>query len=145
MMPPPQAPSGNRTKFIIGGAAAAVLIVVGVVLALVLGGGGGSPKGVVQNYLDAAKSRDVNTMRDLTCDRYKSAATENGTNFNDELNGAPNNVQVNFNVGDENITGDTATVQVTLDVKVNGESMPTPALTVHLVKEGGSWKICEGP
>jgi hypothetical protein len=128
---------GLNAKLIglIGGGAAVVIVLV-IVLFLVLGGSGG-PKGVVEDFVDADSCSDVEDL--VTDDFFGDEGCDDGY-----LDTAPEGEEadVEQDIGDEEVDGDKATVEVTTTVKAGGEENEFET-TFHLVKEDGDWKIDE--
>jgi hypothetical protein len=90
---------------------------------------------VLERYLQAAKRGDISTGRDLTCEKYKA-----------DLNDASNDPepQLSWEIHGVHTSGDTATVDITLIYNPPGGGTPLRHdPTVHMVKEGGEWKVCE--
>lgn len=131
----PTGGSGLNAKVLalIGGGVA-VLVVVVVLLLAVLGGGG--PKGVVEEFLDAESCSDV---EDLVTDDFFGSDGCSSADV-DPAAALGESVDVDFDIGDEEIDGDQATVEVTQKVDFAGEEQEFEH-TFKLVKEDGDWKI----
>jgi hypothetical protein len=128
-------PPRNRTPLIVGGIAGVVVVVGVIVTLLLVFMGSRGPADVLDRYLQAAKAGDVATGTDLTCEKYRAAMADARDNPEPELS---------WEIHDVHISGDTATVDITLiNSSPNGGTPLRNDLTVHMVKEGGDWKVCE--
>ncbi len=117
-----------------------------------------SPSKVVKTYLDAANKGDIDTMID--CLEPKAAALMEG--FGDMLgdqfgmdgetlfgmgpglmsmfNEGGENYSIDYEITDEEIDGDTATVTVEITASAGGESQ-TQETEIPLIKQDGKWYI----
>jgi hypothetical protein len=144
-LPPTAAAARSRKPLIIGGIVAAVVILAVVITVVLVSPGSGSPQRVVQDYIAAAKSGDRATMQDLTCAKYKGLITQgvpdgSPNSFSDALG------NVDFQVGNASVSGDTAVVQLKITYSgplPGGSDLPNSiSIGLPLVKEGGAWKVC---
>lgn len=128
---------------------------------MMLGGGGdgaSSPKAAVEQFLEAAQDGDCDTLVTLIATDDKDAELEScKTSIDEDVFGSDS---VKFTIGEENVDGDTATVEVTITatidyVKETGytaeeiEALGMPlteeiedSFELKLVKDGG-WKLRE--
>jgi len=159
---PVAARSGSKTGLWVGlGAGVVVIGAIAVVLVMMLGGGGGgasSPKGAVEQFLNAARKGDCDAMVALVqFDDEKEALANCKDSLDDNLF---SNDSVKFTVGEETVNGDTATVEVTVKTTIDyleetgftAEELEEWGLPLteefedtfefRLVKDGG-WKLAE--
>ncbi|WP_415647757.1 hypothetical protein [Stackebrandtia soli] len=125
-------PAKKKAPLFFGVGAMVVLVAVLITIALTLVGGNGSPSQVVEEYFDATTVDEVNA---LTCRDHRSdpATTEVG----DLIPTDTEDVDLSWEIGDERITGERATVPVV----VTGEADDSLTLAVQLIQEDG-WKVC---
>lgn len=147
------------------GNGAVMAIVVILVLALVGVGGwwllthrssNSNPKTVAQRFMNAFKSMDWKTMYELADDSSTDKAKyPNAQAFADDMNNKINQPGVGafvkvimdgikeIKVGEATITGDTATVPVTVTVSMMGQEQ-TQTSSMTLKKTSGGWKVSSG-
>ena len=133
-----------------------MLVVAGLLLALalpVLGCGGDSPSVVAERFVTASADLDCDTLVELMSnDSVQLFGEDRGQAVEackEQLaalgEGAPNLEVTSFEVTEENIDGDTATVDFKASAKIEGEETEqTQEDTVNLVKEDGKWKVSVG-
>jgi hypothetical protein len=116
------------------------LLAVGVVGVVVLNRlGGDSPRGAVEEYIDALRDGNVDRMREVTCADMQ-ADLDNfelflDGEFGDELRRTEIEI---LNVRED---GDEARVTVRTTLTLGGET-ETSTDDVLVVKEDGDWKVC---
>lgn len=123
-------------------------------LALVLvacsgGGSGDSPSTVARSFMEAFGRLDEEAMRPLIC----SAQSDQVDGITESMAEAGTEVTIdvsNLTYQDGQISGDTATVNVSGDIEMEamGQSMTLPVSDMFnggalpMVRENGSWKVC---
>jgi hypothetical protein len=144
---PPVVP--NRKPLIYGGIAAVVIIIAIIATVVLVSGGGDTPKGVAQDYLDAAKKGDVAKVKSLTCDKNAGLVSADTLGTGDS--GLGDIGSIDFSVQDVHESGDTAVVNIKITIKANLPDVPggnnfsgSIVQPLPLVKEHGSWKVCIG-
>jgi len=149
--PPPAAKRGNaKLWIIIGSAVAAVGVIIAIIFALLPT----SPAGTVDKYFTAVfVDGDGATAVKLTCkaelagsadvEQLKAEVARDAQRAKDE------SVKASWKTGNTEVTGDKATVEVTLTETANdANGKPDPSRTkshtgkLTLVKEDGIWKVC---
>lgn len=122
-----------------------ITLLVGALVALALvaaacNKAGSSPTATAKAYFEAAKSKDISTMKSLiaknTLDMLDKAAKAQNKTL-DEMLKAGNDAApppVTFESRNEKIDGDKATLEVNQDGKGRWQ-------TISFVKEDGAWKI----
>ncbi|HEY7914876.1 MAG TPA: zinc-ribbon domain-containing protein [Blastocatellia bacterium] len=142
----------NLKPIIIGGAIAALVLIAALVGYLIFSGGSGSPSDVARRYVRALESGNGNELLSLLSKRQLASLGIDRTNeaqmklFNEGMGRAAAQIKSEGGVAgvetkNENITGETATVDVT--VKPGQGQAETQ--TVRLIREDGQWKIDELP
>jgi len=134
-----------RLLAVIGGAVLAVVAVV--VLLVVLLGGGSEPEEVVDDYYSAIEDFDCDALQDLSTEDYFGSEYESldaceadVQEFKDSQELADEgDFEVDRTIGEAEIEGDSATVQVDIVVSTAGEDSEFEE-TITLVKDG-DWKV----
>jgi hypothetical protein len=125
----------------------AALIVVLAMSVLAIGCGEDSPSAAVEDFIEATKDGDCEKAVDMI-DLDMSGMEKAGINTDDMKKeivasceaDVENSEIVSYEVRNEEIEGDTATVEVEMTTKVDGEeSTDTDTLTLN--KKDGEWKI----
>lgn len=125
---------------------AALIALTAAVLIAVTGCGGGgssaSPKEVAEQYMRASVNLDVDAAYDLLSEADRQNLTKEQM---EEEAAMMESLDFDYQIGEETVSGDTATVEVTL-VVTDKESGETQEITeeLNLVKENGAWKISFG-
>jgi hypothetical protein len=100
-----------------------------------------SPGAVAEAFLIAMANKDCSTYIDLTSARRVGGDRDNGIkNCNRDLSDERNINIISFEVTEETIDGDRATVKFREVGEVDGKREDGSG-TVNLVKEDGNWKI----
>jgi hypothetical protein len=121
---------------------ALLVITVGASLGCGDGGGGSSgmtPKEVADAYMQASLNGDVDTIWELMSEEDLAGITKEEVSAQlSTLEG----VQFDYELGEETIDGDTATVDITIRVadEASGQNEEFTD-KMDLVKEGGEWKV----
>jgi hypothetical protein len=108
------------------------------------GGSGMSPKEVADAYMRASLDLDVDAAYELMSEAdKKNVSKEQMAEMADAS--IMEGIDFSYTIGEETISGDTATVEVTINVKdkASGESEEMTD-KLDLVKENGEWKIYFG-
>lgn len=98
-----------------------------------------TPAGTVETYVNAISEKDCERMFDFMSERSVpsgSSAEASCSMFMDVLNFEVSD----FELLEEEIDGDTATVTFQAEMKLGGQSMPDQD-TLSLIREDGSWKV----
>ena len=101
-----------------------------------------SPKEVADKYLKASTALDVDTAHSLLSEVDQGNLSKEQMRAEaQELEG----ISFSYELGEERISGDEATVEVTLTIE-NEETGESESLdeTLNLVKENGEWKVYLG-
>ena len=127
-------------------ALAGICIVIAALIVTAGCGGGGesgaTPKQVVEEYMNAALEKDVDTVYGLLSkeDKEQISLEDLRAEAETELE----DVEFSYTIGDEEVDGDEASVEVILSVDyAEGEDEEVPQ-TINLVKEDGEWKVSFG-
>jgi hypothetical protein len=116
-------------------------------LGAVVGCGGGdsgsSPSQVVEKYLEASFDKDVDAAYELMSSEDQKLLSKE--DMRDMVGAELEGFEYDYEIGEETISGDTATVEVKITVSdsASGQSEEFED-TLNLVKEDGEWKISFG-
>lgn len=130
---PPAVPAPapkNKLLLVFGGALAAVLVA-GLLIALLSSSAG--PSSVTEDFLEAARSGDRAKVESLIC-------ADHG--LGDELTIPQDEGAVTWKINDEQVTGDSARVFLSLTLAKDGRSLTEPGVA-SLRKQDGKWKVCD--
>lgn len=136
-LPPDRTPEPPKRRRVLLLALLAALVVAAVAVTLVVVlRPGASPSEVVERYYDASRTGD--------CDELESVVTDDfvfldGTRECNEESLGTNDAD--YTLGEENIDGEDATVEVMLTGTLRDRSSFEVDLTAQLVRDGRSWKI----
>lgn len=104
------------------------------------GGSGASPSEVAEQFLKAQFDKDVDTAHELLSSQDKQQIPKEDLEKMAAM--MPEGYEYSFEVTGENISGDTATVNVSITAIIpESEEPQTSDQSLNLVKEGGEWKI----
>ncbi|HEU5474816.1 MAG TPA: hypothetical protein VFV67_29585 [Actinophytocola sp.] len=97
-----------------------------------------SPAAVQQAYIDAYESKQFSTVVESACQAYKDKFGTDTSKLEKQLE--PYDIKAE-NAGDPEVTGNTATALIDLELTKDGETK-TPHIKIKIVKEGGQWRFC---
>lgn len=163
---PPASGGGNKKLLLLIGGGVGVLVL-GIIFLVVIFSliGGGGPKGVAEDYLDAAADGDFEKVCELSSKSFqRDSLDEAGVDSCSEIDEAYEESQapdapsfdeifddldVNYEIGDVTEDGDKATVKYTLSIEYTGDEegfaeafeQPESDEELSLVKEDGDWKV----
>lgn len=150
---PPQKNPNGKVWWIVGGCTCLTLLAAAVAIVVVLFFGGilaglfsntpgvdGDPEVTVHMYMDALESEDCEAIKDTVTQDLADAT--DCTQFASYAQQYNSNGTVDYRINDSSVSGDSATVNVTMSYNDPTLSQPIDApLTFTLTKEGGRWLI----
>lgn len=107
-----------------------------------------SPSAVVEQFIYAQANKDCDKLVSLLDSSSKDTLSKAMGPQGDPVAGCQQTMSAqtqeieitDFNVSEENVNGDTATVKFSIDGSVNGQAMSEED-TANMIKENGEWKV----